>query len=173
MLGEWGRWCDVVVLMENDGTSLERVKISVRKRVRHERRIVATKRGGLLVEPVDTTDAKPAKKVSEDAVMAAVAAQPGITYMELAKVLGVGKSTASGYIADLGDRATPLPNGPRRQIRVYPTAQPPSIARTDSRGTRITKDSKHSTRRIDLAVAAVMAHARAAELAHVPAVQVF
>ena len=47
-----------------------------------------------------------------------------------------------------------------------------AVARTDSRGTRITKVSKHSTRRIDLAVAAVMAHARAAELAHVPAVQV-
>lgn len=48
-----------------------------------------------------------------------------------------------------------------------------AVARTDSRETRITKDSKHSTRRIDLAVAAVMAHARAADLAHVPAVQVF
>jgi phage terminase large subunit-like protein len=48
-----------------------------------------------------------------------------------------------------------------------------AVARTDSRGTKITKESKHSTRRIDLAVAAVMAHARAAELAHVPAVQVF
>jgi hypothetical protein len=33
--------------------------------------------------------------------------------------------------------------------------------------------SKPSTRRIDLAAAAVMAHARAAELAHIPAVQVF
>jgi phage terminase large subunit-like protein len=33
----------------------------------------------------------------------------------------------------------------------------------DARGTRLTKDRKHSTRRIDLAVAAVMAHARASE----------
>jgi phage terminase large subunit-like protein len=48
-----------------------------------------------------------------------------------------------------------------------------AVARTDSRGTRITKVSKHSTWRIDLAVASVMAHARAARLAHVPAVQVF
>jgi phage terminase large subunit-like protein len=48
-----------------------------------------------------------------------------------------------------------------------------AVARTDSRGTRITKVNKHSTRRIDLAVAAVMAHARAAELAHIPAIQVF
>jgi phage terminase large subunit-like protein len=48
-----------------------------------------------------------------------------------------------------------------------------AVARTDSRGTRITKVNKYSTRRIDLAVAAVMAHARAAELAHLPRLQVF
>lgn len=48
-----------------------------------------------------------------------------------------------------------------------------AVARTDSRGTRITKVDKHSTRRIELAVAAVMAHSRAAALAHIPAVQVF
>ena len=33
----------------------------------------------------------------------------------------------------------------------------------DARGTRLTKDRKHSTRRIDLAVATVMAHARATD----------
>jgi hypothetical protein len=38
VLGEWGRWCDVLLLMENDGASLERVKLTVRKRVRQERR---------------------------------------------------------------------------------------------------------------------------------------
>ena len=32
---------------------------------------------------------------------------------------------------------------------------------TDSRGTRVYKESKHSTRRIDLAVCAIMAHAAA------------
>jgi hypothetical protein len=42
-----------------------------------------------------------------------------------------------------------------------------------SRGTRNTKASKHSTWRIDLAVAAVMAQARAAELASMPALHVF
>ena len=41
VLGEWGRWCDVVVIMENDGDT--RTKVTVRKRVRHERRIVVTK----------------------------------------------------------------------------------------------------------------------------------
>ena len=41
--------------------------------------------------------------------------------------------------------------------------------RDDARGVRITKPSKHSRRRIDLAVAAVMAHARATHYAHAPA----
>jgi phage terminase large subunit-like protein len=36
------------------------------------------------------------------------------------------------------------------------------VLKVDSRGPRLTKEHKHSTRRIDLAVAAVMAHARAA-----------
>jgi len=40
-----------------------------------------------------------------------------------------------------------------------------AVLRTDSRGARIVKESKHSRRRIDLAVAAVMAHSRAVELA--------
>lgn len=40
-----------------------------------------------------------------------------------------------------------------------------AVIRTDVRGTRITKDSKSSPRRLDLAMAAVMAHDRAKELA--------
>jgi phage terminase large subunit-like protein len=41
--------------------------------------------------------------------------------------------------------------------------------RTDSRGSRVVKDQKHSARRIDLTVAAIMAHSRAVELARRPA----
>ena len=63
VLGEWGRWNDVTVVQENDGASLERTKISVRKRVRRQRRIVATKAGGLLVDPIDATTAKTGPKV--------------------------------------------------------------------------------------------------------------
>jgi phage terminase large subunit-like protein len=37
-----------------------------------------------------------------------------------------------------------------------------ATVRTDSRGTRVYKESKHSTRRIDLAVCAIMAHSVAA-----------
>ena len=37
-----------------------------------------------------------------------------------------------------------------------------AVVKTDSRGTRIHKDGKHSTRRIDLAICCVMAHSIAA-----------
>jgi phage terminase large subunit-like protein len=39
------------------------------------------------------------------------------------------------------------------------------VLHVDARGTRLRKEHKHSTRRIDLAVAMVMAHARACALA--------
>ena len=39
-----------------------------------------------------------------------------------------------------------------------------AVLKENSRGTRLAKIHKHTTRRIDLAVAAVMAHARACEL---------
>jgi phage terminase large subunit-like protein len=39
-----------------------------------------------------------------------------------------------------------------------------AIVRTDNRGTRIHKEHKHSTRRIDLAVCAIMAHSVAATI---------
>ena len=43
-----------------------------------------------------------------------------------------------------------------------------ATVRTDSRGTRVYKESKHSTRRIDLAVCAIMAHAAASTTAPLP-----
>jgi hypothetical protein len=127
VLGEWGRWCDVVVLQENEANSLTRTKITVRKRVRHERRIVATKAGGLLIDPQDAAAAG-GPKVPIDDVLAAVAASPGLSYVELGAALNVSKDTASNYVKAAGDRLTVVPNGPRRQIRVYPTAEPPKTA---------------------------------------------
>ncbi|HET6834874.1 MAG TPA: terminase TerL endonuclease subunit, partial [Acidimicrobiales bacterium] len=47
------------------------------------------------------------------------------------------------------------------------------VVRVDSRGTRLAKEHKHSLRRIDLAVAAVMAHSRATWLAGRAGVQLF
>jgi DNA-binding MarR family transcriptional regulator len=96
VLGEWGRWCDVILLMENDGASLERVKLSVRKRVRRERRIIATKRDGLLVDPEEVQAAGP--KVPMADVVAIIAAEPGISQKQLAARLEVAEGTARTYV---------------------------------------------------------------------------
>jgi phage terminase large subunit-like protein len=48
-----------------------------------------------------------------------------------------------------------------------------ATVKVDSRGTRIQKEHKHSTRRIDLAVAAVMAHDIAATVETGPQMWVF
>lgn len=121
VLGEWGRWCDVVVIQENDGASLERAKITVRKRVRRERRIIATKAGGLLIDPKDVATTGP--KVPAETVMAAVVADPGLTLAQLAAVLDVSKNTASGYVTSLSARLHTVKSVPRGTMRVYPTAQ--------------------------------------------------
>jgi phage terminase large subunit-like protein len=48
-----------------------------------------------------------------------------------------------------------------------------AVLKVDLRGSRLVKESKHSRRRIDLAVAAVMAHSRAVELARRPAPSIY
>jgi AAA domain len=122
VLGEWGRWSDVVMLLERDGTT--RTKVSTRKRVRVERRISATKAGGLLVDPVDLDEDK-GTKVQPAAVLEAIAADPGIGFADLGVAIGVSKDTASRYVRDLGAAVELLPTGPRGAIRVYLTAAPP------------------------------------------------
>jgi phage terminase large subunit-like protein len=47
------------------------------------------------------------------------------------------------------------------------------VVKTDSRGTRLAKEHKHSKRRIDLAVAAVMAHDRARHHAAQPRAAIY
>jgi phage terminase large subunit-like protein len=47
------------------------------------------------------------------------------------------------------------------------------VLKADSRGTRLVKEHKDSKRRIDLAVAAVMAHDRARHHASRPKAQIF
>jgi hypothetical protein len=125
VLGEWGRWCDIIVLQEADGTT--RTKLSTLKRVRHQRRIAATRADGLLIDPVDLAEAK-GTKVPLDTALAAIVAKPGMTYAELGKVLGVSKRTASGYVGRLGDQVDTAEAGPKRTIRVFPTAQPRNTA---------------------------------------------
>jgi hypothetical protein len=121
VLGEWGRWCDVVVLQENDGKSLERCRLTVRKRVRRERRVIVTKRSGLLVEPTDA-DAGKGAKIPLAEVVAAIQANPGMTLAELGQALGVSKDTASNYVAEAeSDGSVMSVNvGARRQKHIYP-----------------------------------------------------
>ena len=95
VLGEWGRWCDVLLLLEREGET--RVKLTARKRVRHERRIVATTRDGLLVDPQDTTEGS-GPKVPLEQVIKAVRAEPGLSIRALAQRLGVARGTARAYI---------------------------------------------------------------------------
>jgi len=47
------------------------------------------------------------------------------------------------------------------------------VLKADSRGTRLVKEHKHSRRHIDLAVAAVMSHDRARDLASRPTPAIF
>lgn len=153
VLGEWGRWCDVLLLLERDGAT--RVKLSTRKRVRHERRIVATKRDGLLIDPQDLSEG-PAPKVPLSEVVAAIEANPGIGAGDLAQLLGVGRSTAQEYAqaaarAGLIDRRQ---EGPRGAFRLYPPSDRPAssgeAARTVAGQTMVRNAERLSDRPTDL-----------------------
>jgi hypothetical protein len=129
VMGEWGRWCDVVVLMENEGSNLDHVRITVRKRVPRERRIVATKTGGLLVDAKDIAMAGP--KVPGEKVLAAVQANPGLTMAELATAIGVSKDTAARYVKALPTELETIKgtarSGPGAAVRVHLIAASPQI----------------------------------------------
>lgn len=121
VLGEWGRWNDATILMENDGPGFDRAKITVRKRVRKQRRIIVSKLGGLLIDPRDVTTTGP--KVPAEKIVAAVTANPGATYAQLAAILEVSSPTVASYVKALSDRLTIVPgaakSGPGRANRVY------------------------------------------------------
>ena len=133
VMGEWGRWCDVLVLQENDGASLTRARLTSRKRVRHERRIIATKAGGLLVDPIDA-DTQGGPKASLGEVAAAVAAKPGLTIADLAAATGVGSSTAAEYarMAETAGLIERRKEGPRGRLALYPSELAPSDLPTAS-----------------------------------------
>jgi len=113
VLGEWGRWCDVVVLQENDGLSLERTKVTTRKRVRRQRRIVATKAGGLLVDALDLEGGLAGSKIPPHDIVAAIRDHPNSNIRQLAEVLGVSPETMSKYVEGLGLTVV-VTAGPRR-----------------------------------------------------------
>lgn len=135
VLGEWGRWCDVVLLMENDG--LDRVRLTLRKRVRRERQILAKKVEGLLVEPVER-EAANSTRIPPSATLQAITAEPGLTYAELGSRLKVSPDTATRYVRNLGAAVTVLKgtarSGPGAKVRIYPVAASPHVTARDPRG---------------------------------------
>ena len=135
VLGEWGRFNDITILMEADGAT--RTKLSTYKRIRHPRRIIATKQGGLLVDPVDITEKVATTKVPLEKVVDAVRATPGASTTAMAEALGVSKSTATKYLAAAAAAGLviSLDAGPGRGKRHYPAAEPaPDPAMEASRG---------------------------------------
>lgn len=124
VIGEWARWADILLMMEADGTSLTRAKLTLRKRVSQERRIQVTKRDGLLVEPVDLENVGP--KVSPDKVLATIIEHPGSSYTELGGLLGVTRNTAKDYVAKLekDHRVESRSGGARGAILVFPHPSP-------------------------------------------------
>ncbi len=119
VLGEWGRWADIVILQERDG--LARAKLTTYKRVRRPRRIVATQKEGLLVEAREITDAG-APKVPLDRVIETITATPGMTHAELATSLGVSKRTVGNYVntAVAQGLARVEPSGARKTLLIFP-----------------------------------------------------
>lgn len=105
--------------MEADG--LEKVRIEVRKRVTRERRIVATKRDGLLVDAHDVVAGGP--KVPQTAFLAAVAQHPGLTALELAPHLGVKDRTVRRYAEAAGSAVRAVETalqGSAKRVQYFP-----------------------------------------------------
>ena len=142
VLGEWARWCDVLVLMENEGEA--RTKLSTHKRLRHHKRIVATRLGGLLIDPRDITDAKPEKKVKPKDQLATIDAHPGSTYAELADIWKVSKETARKWCQDLGV-AILMVSGERKTVRVH--RQPPNDRQVSAFGGDLVVDTEVTANR--------------------------
>jgi hypothetical protein len=127
VMGEWGRWCDVVMLQENEGDSLERTRLTTLKRVSTQRRIVATKSGGLLIEASDVEDSG-GSHVPTALVLGLIEAHPGITYAELATELGKSRDTATRYVLSLRNQVERRSEGAGKAIHLYLTSAPPQTS---------------------------------------------
>lgn len=121
VIGEWGRWCDVIVLQERE--NLSTVKLTTFKRVRHMRKIKATQQGGLLIDPIPLEQAG-STKVKQSKVLQVIADLPGITHQRLAELLEVSKRTASKYCDEAEKRGDVYQlTGEKGTKCVYVTAQ--------------------------------------------------
>lgn len=135
VIGEWGRWADVLVLQENVGASLTQARLTLRKRVRTERRIVATKAGGLLVDATDA-DMPSGPRVPLEDVVAAIVERPGVTAAQLGSRIGVTKRTAQTYAeaAEAEGLIERRRGGPRGSIALYPVEVTGKAGNTGKQG---------------------------------------
>lgn len=121
VLGEWGRWCDVIVMQERE--TLSSVKLTTYKRVRHMRKILATQKDGLLIDPISLDNAA-GSKVPMSRVITVIEENSGLTLHELADLLGVSKRTASKYADDCEIKGAIYQLvGEKGTKRLYATAQ--------------------------------------------------
>lgn len=133
VIGEWGRWCDVVLMLET--ASPGHVKLTTYKRVREPRRIVAAQRDGLLVEPRDIA-AGNAPKVATDRVVRTITEHPGLSVADLARLLEVTKRTAARYADDAvgTGRVRKETTSTRGTMALFPeTTETPRHTETQSR----------------------------------------
>lgn len=121
VIGEWGRWCDVIVMQERE--SLTSVKLTSFKRVRHMRKILATQHGGLLIEPIPL-DGSAGTKVPMANVILTIKDNPGLSHQALADMLGVSKRTASKYAEEAEKKGSVYQvTGEKGAKYIYATAQ--------------------------------------------------
>lgn len=117
VIGEWGRWCDVVLLFERNGA--DSVRLSTLKRVHQQRVIVASQRDGLLRDVREVHAG--GQKVPLKDVVETIRVNPGISIADLALALEVGKATAARYVASAirEGLVNQVHDGPRRTARLF------------------------------------------------------
>jgi RecA-family ATPase len=100
VLGDWAKWADIVLLLEEAGEG--RTKLSLRKRVSRPRTIVARQRDGLLVEPMEVGGANE-RAAKERQLIAKLTEAPNQTRAELATALGWSEDTVKRYAKRMPD----------------------------------------------------------------------
>jgi hypothetical protein len=88
VLGEWGRWSDIVLTMEKVGS--EHVRLTTAKRIRQPRSIIARQSNGLLIEPTTPGTSKASQSIGK--IVELVTTHDGMSLAELALGLGVSKN---------------------------------------------------------------------------------
>jgi hypothetical protein len=118
VMGEWGRYNDITILLQGDGA--DHIRVSTHKRVRTPRHLRLRKVNGLLVEPQDL-NGKQEPKVSGEGTLAAITDNPGLNLHQLAAAIGVTRPTAKNYVDRLiANGQARTEDGPNHATLVFP-----------------------------------------------------